>query len=85
MTAQRITKKQALRAATAKLPLLGDKKLQENLDLVVGGCCPRCSEGRVLAEAYRIGAEEAQVLIARRVNAIGASKPTVADKPTKAG
>lgn len=78
MSVERITKKQALRAARAKLPIVGDKKLQENLDMMVGGCCSRCTDGRVLAEAYRIGVEEAQTAIAGRINAIGASKPTEA-------
>lgn len=75
MPAERITKKQALRAARAKLPLLGDKKLQENLDWAIG-CCPRCTEARALAEAYRIGAAEAQGIIAKRIEDIGGRAKT---------
>lgn len=72
---ERITKKQALRAARAKLPLLGNKALQANLDLVIGGSCGRCTESRALAEAYRIGAEEAQREIAARIAAIATKEP----------
>ena len=72
MVTERITKSQALRAARAKLPILGDKKLQENLDFAVGGSCSRCTAGRALAEAYRIGAEEAQREIVARIAAINA-------------
>ena len=68
---ERITKKQALRAARAKLPIRGDKALQENLDWITGGSCLRCTEARVLAEAYRIGAAEAQREIVARIAAIG--------------
>lgn len=59
MTA-RITKSQVLRAARAKLPIRGDKALQANLEMFCGS----------LAEAYRVGAEEAQFEIARRIDAI---------------
>lgn len=61
VSVQRITKGQALRAARARLPILGDKALQQNLECITDS----------LAEAYRIGAEEAQQLIVRRIDAIG--------------
>lgn len=64
---ERITKKQALRAVRKKLPLLGDRKLQEQLDMVLGGECSRCTDARALAESYRIGAAEAQHVIAMRI------------------
>jgi hypothetical protein len=71
MKPERITKKQALRAARAKLPILGDKKLQAELDMVLGHC-NRCSEGLALAEAYRLGAETAQCVIAGRLAELAA-------------
>jgi hypothetical protein len=79
MPAERITKSQALRAARAKLPILGDKKLQEDLDGAVG-CCASCSDGRALAQAYRIGAETAQDVIAGRIAAIGPKPPKPTDR-----
>lgn len=54
---ERITKAQAIRAVRAKLPIVGNKELEQNLECMTGS----------LAEAYRIGAEEAQFEIARRV------------------
>lgn len=72
---ERITKKQALRAARAKLPIRGDKALQANLDLVIGGSCQRCTAGKALAEAYRIGAEEAQREIVARIESIKTKEP----------
>jgi hypothetical protein len=81
----RITRKQALRAARAKLPLLGDKKLQENLDMAIGGCCSRCTEGLALAEAYRIGAEEAQQLIAKRIETVGRKPDSAPANPQAKG
>ena len=74
MPVERITKNQALRAARAKLPILGDKKLQEELDFAIGGSCSRCTEARSLAEAYRMGAETAQRLIAARIESLGTPK-----------
>jgi hypothetical protein len=65
----RITKKQARRAALAKLPIYGDKALQKNLEMMLGECA-RCSPSMSLAEAYRIGADEAQRIIARRLDAL---------------
>lgn len=62
MTVERITKKQALRAARAKLPILGAKKLQEQLEWCVGS----------LAEAYEAGASAAQTVIAGRIASLGA-------------
>ena len=56
----RITKAQAIRAARAKLPLRGDKALQANLEMF-------CDS---LAEAYRVGAEEAQHVIAVRIERV---------------
>lgn len=73
--AERILKSRALKAARAKLPLVGNKELQQNLDDVVG-CCSRCSDAKALAEAYRIGAAEAQHEIARRIAALGEKEPT---------
>jgi hypothetical protein len=70
---ERITRKQALRAARARLPILGDKALQGQLDFAIG-CCSRCSEARALAEAFRMGAETAQRLIVEKIDAIGAKK-----------
>jgi len=55
--ADRITKGAALRAVRSKLPILSEKKLQEQLEYAVGS----------LAEAYRIGAEEAQHVIVVRI------------------
>jgi len=57
---ERITKGQAIRAASARLPIRGDRALQVNLECMTGS----------LAEAYRIGAEEAQFEILRRLRAI---------------
>lgn len=68
--ADRVLKSRALRAARAKLPIVGNKELQENLDFVVGGSCSRCTASRALAEAYRIGAEEAQREIVARIAAL---------------
>ena len=62
MTTERITKKQALRAVLAKLPIRGDKALQESLEFYAGS----------MAEAYRLGVQEAQACIAARVEAIKA-------------
>lgn len=73
MPAERITKNRALRAARAKLPILGEKKLQEQLDFAIGWCS-RCSEARALAEAFLAGAAAAQQSIAARIAAIGAPK-----------
>ena len=63
----------ALKLALKKLPRLNDKATQENLDFIVG-CCARCSEARALAEAYRIGAEEAQHEIVARLRSLVASE-----------
>lgn len=62
MTARRehIARKDALRAVMKKLPIRGDKALNENLEMAAGS----------LAEAYRIGAEEAQFEIAARIRAL---------------
>lgn len=60
----KILKSAAIRAATKRLPIRGDKALQENLEMAAG----------TLAEAYRIGAEEAQHEIARRIDAIRESR-----------
>lgn len=49
--------KVALRLAGKKIPVLGDKKLNANLDWACGN----------LAEAYRIGVEETQAEICRRI------------------
>lgn len=79
MKIERITKAQALRAVRAKLPILGEKKLQEQLDFAIG-CCSSCSQGRALAEAFLAGAQAAQICIAARVAAIGVRS----DAPTEA-
>jgi hypothetical protein len=57
---ERITKMQALRAARARLPLRGDKAINENLSWFADS----------LAEAYRVGAAEAQQEIVRRIASI---------------
>ncbi len=51
----------AIKAAAKKIPILGDKQLNENLDFAADS----------MAEAYRIGAEEAQAEIVRRLRALG--------------
>jgi hypothetical protein len=51
--------KVALRLAGKKIPVLGDKKLNENLDWACGD----------LAEAYRAGVDETQAEICRRIRA----------------
>lgn len=51
--------KVALRLASKKIPVLGDKKLKENLDWACG----------TLAEAYRAGVDETQTEICRRIRA----------------
>jgi hypothetical protein len=61
-----INRNAAIRAATKRLPIRGDKALEANLEMAVGS----------LAEAYRIGAEEAQHEIAQRLMALPASKVT---------
>lgn len=63
MSVERITKKQALRAARAKLPILGERALQEQLEWCVGS----------FAEAFQAGASAAQTVIAGRIAAIGAN------------
>ncbi|HEY6037091.1 MAG TPA: hypothetical protein VIV58_22585 [Kofleriaceae bacterium] len=76
MSAERILKSSALKAARAKLPILGDKALQEELDFAIGDCS-RCSDSRAYAEAYRLGAEAAQRVIAGKISALG-NKPRAA-------
>lgn len=51
--------KVALRLAGKKIPVLRDKKLNENLDWACGS----------LAEAYRAGVDETQAEICRRIRA----------------
>jgi hypothetical protein len=60
-----VSKAKALRAARAKLPLRGDKALQANLEMFCGS----------FADAYRIGADEAQREVARRIEALQAARP----------
>lgn len=66
---ERITKNQALRAARAKLPILGEKKLQEQLEHAVGS----------FAEAYLAGADAAQNVIVARIEAIK-NRPSLAER-----
>jgi hypothetical protein len=49
----------ALRLATNKIPVLGDVKLLKNLDWACGD----------MAEAYRLGVQETQYEICRRIRA----------------
>lgn len=57
---QAIRKTDAVRAASKRLPINPDRKLNERLDYFCGD----------FAEAYRIGAEEAQREIVARLNAL---------------
>lgn len=52
-----ISKRRAVRAALARIPLLGEKRLQANLEFAADS----------LAHAYQIGVEEAQREIAFRI------------------
>ena len=60
---ERIARAAALRAAGKRLPILPEKTLARNLDMM----------GASLAEAYRAGAEEAQGEIVARLVAIPAA------------
>ncbi len=59
---ERILKSRAVAAARKRLPIRRDKELEENLSYAAGS----------LAEAYRIGAEEAQSEIVARLAALPA-------------
>jgi hypothetical protein len=67
---EKILRSAAIRAAWKKIVLVSDKKLNENLEFAAGD----------MAEAYRIGVEEAQREIALRIAAI----PPVAEKRKRA-
>lgn len=64
-----IKKSDALRAATKKLPLKRAREIEENLSYFCGS----------MAEAYRVGAEEAQREIAGRIRALA---PAQRSKPS---
>ena len=72
--AEMIRKKQVLRAVRARLPILGDRKLEMSLEHAAGS----------LAEAYRIGAEEAQHVIAVRIEALTEKRPASKVRPIAA-
>lgn len=57
---ERIPKSRAVRAASAKLPIRGDRALRENLEFVADS----------LVEAYLLGAHEAQGAIVSRIAAL---------------
>lgn len=64
--------KAALRVASKKIRVLGDKKLNENLDWACG----------TLADAYRAGVDETQAEICRRIRAeIGKRERAATGKP----
>jgi hypothetical protein len=60
MAAERVLRSAALRAARKALPIRGDRALNAALEFAAGD----------LAEAYRIGAEEAQGQIVARLRAL---------------
>jgi hypothetical protein len=62
--------KKAIKAARKKLPILGDKALNSNLNAF----------GFSRADCYRQGAEEAQGEILRRLNQLRPADPTSAPK-----
>jgi hypothetical protein len=57
---ERIPKSRALRVARSALPIRGNRVLQENLEFAAP----------TLAEAYRLGAREAQHAIVDRIAAL---------------
>ena len=64
MRGVKISAARAIQAASKKLPILGDKKLNEELEWAADD----------LAEAYRIGAEEAQGEIVARLRQLAAKE-----------
>lgn len=64
----KITVGAAMRVAAIKLKFVGTKKLEERLKFAADG----------LADAYHLGAIEAQGEIIRRLNLLGATKPRFA-------
>lgn len=62
--APRILASRAVAVARKRLPIINDKDLNEALDLAAGD----------MAEAYRIGAEEAQQRIVERLRALAESE-----------
>ena len=62
--AERVLLSKALRAASKRLPLLGDRWLRGNLAVFTND----------LAEAYKLGAEEAQTEIVARLRRLSTTK-----------
>ena len=67
--ADTILRSAALKAARKRIPIVGDKKLRENLDFAAAS----------KAEAYRIGVEEAQIEIISRIAALPVRARTSTD------